>query len=172
MLKSFDIRVQSNHSSNWYDSFVVDTHHNRVTFNQCDARRGGQVARYFAVTFFADGTVEVYAESAKGHRQETFSTTQCLSLCLRLLQEARSEARQVESVRSAVTHKVSKPQSDSLFLGVVFGLLTLMIVYFGITLDPEEYLTATRVFFGVVCGLLTVGCFHNVYLEMTGKADE
>lgn len=173
MLKSFDIRVQSRYSDNWYDSFVVDTHHNRVTFNQCDARRNGQVARFFVITFdTVDGTADIYAESAEGHRKETFSRTQCLKLALRLLQEVKAEMRQAESVRCVSTNKVSKPQSDSLFLGAVFGLLTLMIVYFGITLDPEEYLTATRVVLGVVCGLLTVGCFHNAYIEMTGKDEQ
>lgn len=172
MLKSFDIRVQSRYSANWYDSFRVDTVRGVVYFHQCDARRNGQVARYIQVTFHKNGTHTIEARSAKGTRYEQFGTTQCLKLALRLLKEVKAEVRQAESVRCVATNKVSKPQSDSLFLGVVFGLLTLMIVYFGITLDPEEYLTATRVFFGVVCGLLTVGCFHNVYLEMTGKADE
>lgn len=173
MLKSFDIRVQSRYSANYYDSFVVDAYNNRVTFNQCDARRDGQVARYFVITFdVVDGSADIYAESAEGHRKETFSRTQCLKLALRLLQEVKAEMRQAESVRCVSTNKVSKPQSDSLFLGTVFGLLTLMIVYFGITLDPEEYLTATRVFLGVVCGLLTVGCFHNAYIEMTGKDEQ
>lgn len=172
MLKSFDIRVQSSHSANWYDSFRVDTVRGVVYFHQCDARRNGQVARYIQATFHKNGTHTIEARSAKGSRYEQFDTTQCLKLALRLLQEVKDEMRQAESVRCVSTNKVSKPQSDSLFLGAVFGLLTLMIVYFGITLDPEEYLTATRVFLGVVCGLLTVGCFHNVYLEMTGKADE
>lgn len=173
MLKSFDIRVQSRFSANYYDSFVVDAYNNRVTFNQCDARRNGQVARLFVIKFdTVDGSADIYAESAEGSRKEVFSRTQCLKLALRLLQEVKAEMRQAESVRSVATNKVSKPHPNTVFLGVVFGLLTLMIVYFGVTLGPDEYLTATRVFLGVVCGLLTVGCFHNAYLEMTGKADE
>ena len=126
MLKTFDIRVKSNHSSNWYDSFIVDTVRGVVYFNQCDARRNGQVARYFAITFFADGTVEVYAESAKGHRQEFFSTTQCLSLCLRLLQQARSEARQVTSVASS--HEAANKGCKTFDVAMVVALVVLMIV--------------------------------------------
>lgn len=172
MLKSFDIRVQSRHSANWYDSFRVDTVRGVVYFHQCDARRNGQVARYIQVTFHKNGTHTIEARSAKGSRYEQFGTTQCLKLALRLLQEVKAEMRQAESVRCVATNKVSKTQSDSIFLGAVFGILTLMIVYFGITLDPEEYLTATRVFLGVVCGLLTVGCFHNAYIEMAGKDEQ
>lgn len=126
MLKSFDIRVKSNHSLNWYDSFVVDIRHNRVTFNQCDARRNGQVARYFVITFFADGTAEVYAESAKGHRQEIFSTTQCLKLALRLLEETRSEARQVASVASS--HEAANKVCKTFDVAMVVALVVLMIV--------------------------------------------
>ena len=171
MLKSFDIRVQSRYSANWYASFVVDTHHNRVTFNQCDARRGGQVARYFAVTFFADGTVEVYAESAKGHRQETFSTTQCLSLCLRLLQEARSEARQVESVKtvesSVKTVKYVKTASteehEGWMYGIALALVTLIPVFFLVTLGWEAYATDVRITAMAISGLLSSYFLVNAY---------
>ncbi len=174
MLKSFDIRVQSRYSANWYDTFIVDSVHGVVYFHQCDARRNGQIARYMKITFHNNGSHTIEARSANNTRYEQFSTTQCIKLALRLLEEARSEARQVASVASSheADNKVSKPQSDSLFLGAVFGILTLMIVYFGIMLDPEEYLTATRVFLGVVCGLLTVGFFHNAYIEMTGKDEQ
>lgn len=172
MLKSFDIRVQSRYSANWYDTFIVDSVHGVVYFHQCDARRNGQIARYMKITFHNNGSHTIEARSANNTRYEQFSTTQCIKLALRLLQEVKAEMRQAESVRCVSTNKVSKPQSDSLFLGAVFGILTLMIVYFGITLDPEEYLTATRVFLGVVCGLLTVGCFHNAYIEMTGKDEQ
>ena len=125
MLKSFDIRVQSNHSDNWYDSFVVDAYNNRVTFNQCDARRNGQVARFFTITFdTVDGSADIYAESAEGHRKETFSRTQCLKLALRLLQEVKAEMRQAESVRCVSTNKGCK----TFDVAMVVALVVLMIV--------------------------------------------
>ena len=164
MLKSFDVRVQSRYSDNWYDSFVVDTRQNRVTFNQCDSRRNGQVARYFAITFFADGTVEVYAESAKGHRQEIFSTTQCLSLCLRLLQEARSEARQVESVKTVKYVKTaSNEEHEGWMYGIALALVTLIPVFFIVTLGWEAYATDVRITAMAISGLLSSCFLGNAY---------
>lgn len=170
MLKSFDIRVQSRYSANYYDSFVVDAYNNRVTFNQCDARRNGQVARYFVITFdVVDGSANIYAESAEGHRKETFSRTQCLKLALRLLQEVKAEARQVKSVK-VTTGKCA--DLTQLIPAAIFGLLTLMVVYFGITLGAEEYLTVTRVVLGVICGLLSMGFFYNAFFfEKTSKPE-
>ena len=125
MLKSFDIRVKSNHSSNWYDSFVVDIHNNRVMFHQCDSRRNGQVARYFVITLDKDGATDIYAESANGTRKEVFSRTQCLKLALRLLEEARSEANQVSAVASA--HETANKCCKIFDVAVVVALIVIMI---------------------------------------------
>lgn len=165
MLKSFDVRVQSRYSDNWYDSFRVDTVRGVVYFHQCDARRNGQVARYIQITFHKNGAHTIEARSAKGSRYEQFGTTQCLKLALRLLQEVKAEARQVESV------KVTCADLTQLIPAAIFGLLTLMVVYFGITLGAEEYLTVTRVVLGVICGLLSMGFFYNAFFEKTSKPE-
>lgn len=130
MLKTFDIRVKSRFSENYYDAFVVDTKHNRVTFNQCDARRNGQVARYFMVTFDdVDGTADIYAESAEGRRKETFSRTQCLGIALRLLQEVRDEEKQKENVAKVSSGNKSFSDDDIMYilsiLSVVIGLISI-----------------------------------------------
>lgn len=101
MLKTFNIKVRSNFSDNYYDSFKVDTIRGIVYFHQCDSRRNGQVARYMSVTVQKTGTALIEALSAEGGRYERFSRTQCLKLALRLLEEARSEAHQVSAVASA-----------------------------------------------------------------------
>lgn len=102
MIKNFDnITVKSIYSNNWYDSFVVDTSRNQVYFVQRDARRDGQVARHYTVTLkepHCDILIE--AESIDGGRYEQFTRTQCLELCLQLLEEAKSEIRHYENVNN------------------------------------------------------------------------
>ena len=102
MIKNFDnIIIKSKYSNNWYDGFVVDTSKNEVTFVQRDARREGQVARHYTVTLkepHCDILIE--AESVDGGRYEQFTRTQCLELCLQLLEEAKSEMRHYEAVNN------------------------------------------------------------------------
>lgn len=102
MIKNFDnITIKSKYSDNWYDSFVVDTSKNQVYFVQRDARRDGQVARYYTVTLkepHCDILIE--AESIEGGRYEQFTRTQCLELCLQLLEEAKSEMRHYDDVNN------------------------------------------------------------------------
>lgn len=102
MIKNFDnITIKSKYSDNWYDSFVVDTSRNQVYFVQHDARRDGQVARHYTVTLkepHCDILIE--AESVDGGRYEQFTRTQCLELCLQLLEEAKSEMRHYENVNN------------------------------------------------------------------------
>lgn len=102
MIKIFeDITVKSKYSDNWYDSFVADTSKNEISFVQHDARRDGQVARRYTVTLkkpHCDILIE--AESIDGGRYEQFTRTQCLELCLQLLEEAKSEMRHYENVNN------------------------------------------------------------------------
>lgn len=102
MIKIFeDITVKSKYSDNWYDSFVADTSKNEVSFVQHDARRDGQVARRYTVTLkepHCDILIE--AESIEGGRYEQFTRTQCLELCLQLLEEAKSEMRHYDNVNN------------------------------------------------------------------------
>ena len=161
MLKSFDVRVKSRYSNNWYDGFRVDTVRGVVYFHQCDARRNGQVARYFEVTIQKNGTTVVEARSAKGGRYERFGSTQCLKLALRLLDEARSEARQVSSVKYV---KPSSTDEDMCkLLGVAFLLFTLLPVVCTITLGAEEYLTAVRLCATLTSALLSAYFFVGAY---------
>ena len=160
MLKSYDIRVKSNHSDNWYDSFQVDTSRGVVTFNQCDARRGGQVARYFAITFNKkDGKALITAKSANNTRSETFGTTQCLRLALRLLDEARSEEKQAKGI-SIPSHE----ESESIILGTAFALISLIPVFFLITMGVEAYADATRIGVLATTATLAIAFFYKAYV--------
>ena len=96
------------YSDNSYDSFVVYPSRNQVYFVQHDARRDGQVARYYTVTLkepHCDILIE--AESIEGGRYEQFTRTQCLELCLQLLEEAKSEMRHYENVNNDNSDKGS-----------------------------------------------------------------
>lgn len=158
MIKAFDnIKVRSHHSDNWYDSFRVDTDFNVVYFAQRDARRNGQVARHFAITFYNDGTYIIDALSAEGGRYENFNYTQCLKLARSLLEEARSEARQVSSVKNATASKSSYFDDVGIVLGVSFIAFLLIPFLCTITLGYEEYLKVVR-----TCAIL-VGAFLSIY---------
>lgn len=126
MLKTFNIKVRSNFSGNYYDSFKVDTVRGIVYFHQCDSRRNGQVARYMSVTVQKTGTALIEALSAEGGRYERFSRTQCLKLALRLLEEARSEANQVSAVASA--HAKANNGCNVFDLVVISTLIALSVL--------------------------------------------
>lgn len=161
MIKAFDnIKVKSNLSSNWYDSFRVDTSFNVVYFAQRDARRNGQVARHFAITFYSDGTYIIDALSAEGGRYENFSYTQCLKLARSLLDEAHSEARQVSNVNNAHTSKPSYFDDVGVIVGVSFIAFLLIPFLCTITLGYEEYLKVLR-----NVGIL-VGAFLSIYFAV------
>lgn len=158
MIKTFDnIKIRSHHSDNWYDSFRVDTAFNVVYFSQRDARRNGQVARHFAITFFEDGTYIIDALSAEGGRYENFSYTQCLKLARNLLNEAHSEARQVSSVENATTSKPSYFDDMGIILGGSFIAFLLIPFACTITLGYDEYLKVMR-----TCAIL-IGAFLSIY---------
>lgn len=158
MIKAFDnIKVRSNHSDNWYDSFRVDIDFNVVYFAQRDARRNGQVARHFAITFYNDGTYLIDALSAEGGRYENFSYTQCLKLARNLLEEARSEARQVSNVENAQTDKLSYFDDVGIVLGGSFIAFLILPFLCTITLGYEEYLKVVR-----TCAIL-IGAFLSIY---------
>ena len=153
MIKAFDnITVRSNHSDNWYDSFRVDTDRNIVSFVQRDARRNGQVARRMTITVLSDDTYIIEALSAEGGRYESFNSTQCLKLALRLLEEAHSEARQVSNVKD-----VKIAEDMGIVVGVSLIILMLLPVICTITLSNEEYLTVLR-----TCAIL-IGAFLSIY---------
>lgn len=162
MLKSFDIRVQSRYSANFYNAFRVDTVRGIVYFHQCDARRNGQVARHMTITVQKNGTAMIEALSSEGGRYERFSRTQCLKLALRLLDEARSEARQVSSVK--VVKPASTDEQGFKMLGTAFLLFTLFPLVCALTLGFEEYVTALRVGATAISLLLSAYYFSLAYV--------
>lgn len=162
MLKSFDIRVKSVHSANWYDCFKVDTVRGVVYYVQRDARRNGQVARHMTITVQKNGTAMIEARSVNGSRYERFGSTQCLKLALRLLDEARSEARQV-STSVKVVKPASTDEQGFKMLGTAFLLFTLFPVLCAFTLGFEEYVTALRVGATAVSLLLSAYYFSLAY---------
>lgn len=158
MIKAFDnIKVRSHHSDNWYDTFRVDVDFNVVYFSQRDARRNGQVARNFAITFYNNGTYIIEALSADGGRYESFNSTQCLKLARNLLDEARSEARQVSSVKNAHTAKSSYFDDIGVILGGSFIAFLIIPFVCTITLGYDEYLKVVR-----TCSIL-IGAFLSIY---------
>lgn len=158
MIKAFDnIKVRSHYSDNWYDTFRVDVDFNVVYFAQRDARRNGQVARSFAITFFEDGTYIIGALSAEGGRYENFSYTQCLKLARSLLDEAQSESRQVSSVKNAQTAKPSYFDDVDIVLGGSFIAFLVIPFVCTITLGYDEYLKVMR-----TCAIL-IGAFLSIY---------
>ena len=158
MIKTFDnIKVRSNHSDNWYDSFRVDTDNNIVSFVQRDARRNGQVARRMYITFLSDDTYVIEALSAEGGRYESFNSTQCLKLAHSLLEETRSDARQVSSVKNVNIAKSSYYDDDIFVIGVSFIIFLLLPVICTLTLSNEEYLIVVR-----TCAVL-IGAFLSIY---------
>lgn len=161
MIKTFDnIKIRSHHSSNWYDSFLVDTSRNIVSFVQRDARRNGQVARRMIITFLNDGKYIIEALSADGGRYESFNSTQCLKLAHSLLEEAHSEARQVSNVKNAQTSKLSYFDDVGIVLGVSFITFLILPFVCTITLGYEEYLKVLR-----TVGIL-VGAFLSIYFAV------
>ena len=159
MIKAFDnIKVRSHHSDNWYDSFRVDTDRNIVCFVQRDARRNGQVARRMTITFLSDDTYIIEALSAEGGRYESFNSTQCLKLAYSLLEEARSDARQVSSVNDVKTTKPSYFDDMWIIIGGSFITFLLLPFLCTITLGYEEYLKGLR-----TCAIL-IGAFLSIYL--------
>lgn len=158
MIKTFDnITVRSNHSDNWYDSFRVDTDRNIVCFVQRDARRNGQVARYMTITFLNNGTYIIEALSADGGRYESFNSTQCLKLAHSLLDETRSEARQVSSVNDVRTVKTSYFDDMWIIIGGSLIVFLLLPVLCTITLGYDEYLKVLH-----TCAIL-IGAFLSIY---------
>lgn len=159
MLKSFDIRVQSRYSANFYNAFRVDTVRGVVYFHQCDARRNGQVARHMTITVQKNGTAMIEALSAEGGRYERFSRTQCLKLALRLLDEARSEEKQTKGISIP-----SREESESIILGTAFALISLIHVFFLITMGVEAYADATRIGVLAMTATLAVAFFYKAYV--------
>ena len=77
-------------SGNWFTGFVANTKTRTVSFNYCDRRRGGQVARRYIVRFEEDcSTVrDIVAISAQGGRVEMFKSTIARDVCANILRRA------------------------------------------------------------------------------------
>lgn len=117
------MRIKSNYSDNWYDSFSVTLKDRTVTFCQRDARRNGQVARCFTVTFDDRGNpVKIIAVSALGGRVEHYHTTQCLSLCV----EIYNKALKAENVEKS--EKVEHPCLVYLVTAIAYLVLALAVM--------------------------------------------
>ena len=158
MIKAFDnITVRSNHSSNWYDSFRVDTDQNIVSFVQRDARRNGQVARRMYITFLSDDKYIIEALSADGGRYESFNSTQCLKLAHSLLEEAHSEDRQVSNIKNVQTSKSSYFDDMGVIIGGSFVAFLLLPFVCTVTLGYEEYLKVLRT------SAVLIGAFLSIY---------
>lgn len=134
MIKTFDnITVKSKYSNNYYDSFQVSPKLNEIYFVQRDARRNGQIARFFTISINEHNDILIEAFSAENGRYEQFVRTQCLELALQLLEEAKAEARQVNEVNKInkvnEVNSVNNNKVHSLFFNKVSNMLKSIKVF-------------------------------------------
>lgn len=84
-------------SGNYFQNFkTIGT--TMVSFDYCDRRRGGQVARRYLITFEKDSlkVVDIMAISANGGRVEHFKTCRMIETAKGLIRKARIEAFEAE----------------------------------------------------------------------------
>ena len=148
MIKKFDnITVKSKYSKNYYDSFQVSTKLNEIYFVQRDARRNGQIARFFTISVNENNYILIEAFSAENGRYEQFVRTQCLELALQLLEEAKAEARQVNEVNKInKVNNVNNNKVHNLFFNKVSNMLKSIKVYIS---NKKSFVS--ELFFGKDC---------------------
>lgn len=136
-------------SGNWFTSFVANTKTRTVTFNYCDRRRNGQVARHYIVRFEDDCSTikDVLAISAQGGRVEMFNSTVARETCANILRRAKrvefekdfaEEVEQVEPAKVSLSEKfeqinVKSEKQESIMHGVLMLIVTLLFIVFAST---------------------------------------
>lgn len=78
-------------SGNWFTGFVANMKTRTVSFNYCDRRRNGQVARRYILCFEADCSTirDIIAFSANSGRVEMFKNTVAREICVNILRRAK-----------------------------------------------------------------------------------
>lgn len=143
-------------SGNWFTSFVANTKTRTVSFNYCDRRRAGQVARRYIVRFEKDcSTVkDIIAISANGGRVEMFKSTVARETAASILrrgmmvefeqkleEECEPEAKEeqaVEPAKVSLSEKfeqinVKSEKQEAIMHGVLMLIVTLLFIVFAST---------------------------------------
>ena len=136
-------------SGNWFTGFIVNTKTRTVSFNYCDRRRAGQVARRYIVRFEEDcSTVkDIVAISAQGGRVEMFKSTVARETCANILRRAMmvefekdfaEEVEHVEPAKVSLSEKfeqinVKSEKQKAIIHGVLMLIVTLLFIVFAST---------------------------------------
>lgn len=136
-------------SGNWFTGFVANTETRMVSFNYCDRRRAGQVARRYIVRFEEDcSTVkDILAISAQGGRVETFKRTVARETCANILRRAKmaefeesleQNEQAVEPAKVSLSEKfeqinVESEKQEAIMHGVLMLIVTLLFIMFAST---------------------------------------
>lgn len=165
-------------SGNWFTGFVANTKTRTVSFNYCDRRRAGQVARRYILRFEEDcSTVkDIVAISAQGGRVEMFKSTVVRETAANILRrgmmvefeqkleeecEPKVEAKEVEQVEPAKEEQEHTPFFYGLFLFLVTVMVTVGIVCIASPKGSEVFEICRDVFY--FCGL---GSFLSAFFCM------
>ena len=133
-------------SGNWFTSFVANTKTRTVSFNYCDRRRAGQVARRYIVRFEKDNSTvrDIVAISANGGRVEMFKSTVARETCANILrrglmvefeQDFAEEVEQVEPAKVSLSEKFEQinVKQEAIMHGVLMLIVTLLFIVFAST---------------------------------------
>lgn len=153
-------------SGNWFTGFVANTKTRTVSFNYCDRRRNGQVARRYILRFEADcSTVkDIVAISAQGGRVEMFKSTVARETCANILRRAQmvefeenlaKEVEKQDNEKSATTVVVNTLVNKMGIVVSAFALIafivTLCFFFFG---EASAVDTIMKAFIGAEVGAL------------------
>lgn len=132
-------------SGNYFQNFkTIGT--TMVSFDYCDRRRGGQVARRYLITFEKDSlkVVDIMAISANEGRVEHFSTCKMLETAKGLIRKARIEAfeaefgAEIEALQAEKAKKEEEKKAAERAENIVLALLISAFVVLGVLVWKES----------------------------------
>ena len=138
-------------SGNYFQNFKV-TGTTMVSFDYCDRRRNGQVARRYLITFASDSlkVIDIMAVSAAEGRVEHFSTCKMLETAKGLIRKARIEAFEEEFEAEIEALKAEKAKKEPVkvepmdpFFCILVAVAVVLFIVIGVSLiisilnDPE-----------------------------------
>lgn len=136
-------------SGNWFTGFVANTKTRTVSFNYCDRRRNGQVARRYILRFCEDNSTirDIIAISKNGGRVEMFKSTVARETCANILRRAmmvefekslEQNEQAVEPAKVSLSEKfeqinVESEKQEAIMHGVLMLIVTLLFIVFAST---------------------------------------
>lgn len=132
-------------SGNFFRNFkVIGT--TMVSFDYCDRRRNGQVARRYLITFEQNGygVVDIMAVSAAEGRVEHFKTCRMIETAKGLIRKARIEAfeaefeAEIEALQAEKAKKEEEKKAAERAENIVLALLISAFVVLGVLVWNES----------------------------------